>query len=406
MFKNRMVLTGLLTLLVLTEAVAFGDATITVREKTVVGHELRVVVETSRTVDDPLSSNQITKDVKCYLIIVDLASELPTGQRSRVFGPLYDVPQPRSELSFSAGANFAKEDIAAALSTPHCAFDDNGCLVRFRNDLAHQKVIFDRLDLVTATYKQSTTFSPINDEAGPMSEDRVICPSGRYMLLYQDGVTRLYDLYTGQEKNDPWLTARFTESRQIPKFENVNAYLTDDLDHLVVSPKSSWNEAPGLDHQTFDFHGKTYSRANYFLCTDRPEPNLGIVQRKDEEPESLEEAPNGALTIDKQLMLMFTSQSTIRLYRRDGTVVYHSEEAVPSGWANGTLGTTNMAAEGKLVFFNVDLNNEDQVMNRHIALIIWDYRHGLITSYIVPIIDLFKESGGGYFINIQPIPVN
>jgi hypothetical protein len=385
-----------------------GEAAMTVREKTVVGHELRLVVETSATAQPLWSHSSRTTDVKGYLILVDLASKLPMTQRSKVYGPLWDVPQPRSTISFTAGANFTREDADAALATPHCAFDEKGELVRFRTDIAHKKILFDRLDLATASYKDSVAFAPIDDRTPPMSEDQVISPSGRYMLLYQDKVARLYDLYSGEEKADPWLTDRFSESRRIPNFQNVETLLTDDLDHLLVSPRAIWNEGAGIPlHETFTFGGKTLSRAEYFLCADRPEPSLGLVHRKVDEREFLREAPDSAFIIDHQLMMMHTTKDAIRLFRRDGTVVYHSEAKVAAGWHNGTLGTRHLVSDGKLVFFTVDLEhmNLDQVMDRHVALTIWDYRRDIVTSEVVPVVDLFRRESGHYLPTVKPEPV-
>jgi hypothetical protein len=395
-------------LLFLMSCTGFGESTMTVSQKTVVGRELRVILQTSRTVEPFWSHSLTTQDVKGYLIVVDLASNAPMVQRSKIYGPLWDVPQPRSEISFSAGANFTQTDVDAALATPRCAFDENGELVRYRNDLAHKKILFDRLDVPTATWRQPAVLTPIDDRAPPMSEDQVISPSGRYMLLYQKDTARLFDLYTGQEAPDPWLTARFAESRRIPKFENVSTFFTDDLDHLVVSPRAIWNEGPGAAmHETFDFGGKTLSRAECFLCADRPEPSLGVVYRKPDQREFLAEAPTAAYTIDHQLMLMYASAKAVLLYRRDGTIVYHTEAKVPAGWRNGAFGTLHIPAAGQFVFFYVDLEHmdKDQIMDRHVALNTWDYRRGVVTSYVVPVVDLFREDGGRYEVRGQAITV-
>jgi hypothetical protein len=386
----------------------FGQATMTVSEKTVVGHELRVILQTSRTVEPPGSHSATTQDVKGYLIVVDLASNAPMAQRSKVYGPLWEVPQPRSEISFSAGANFTQADVDAALATPHCAFDENGELLRYRNDLAHNKILLDRLDMTAATWGQPAILTPIDNRAPPMSEDQVISPSGRYMLLYQKDMARLFDLYTGQEKADPWLTTRFAESRRIPKFENVLTFFTDDLDHLVVSPRAIWNEGPRTAmHETFDFGGKTLSRAECFLCADRPEPALGVVYRKSDQREFLAEAPTAAYTIDHQLMLMYASANAVLLYRRDGTIVYHTEAKVPAGWRNGAFGTLHIPVAGQFIFFYVDMEHmdEDQIMDRYVALNMWDYRRGLVSSYVVPVVDLFRGDLGRYVVRGHAITV-
>ncbi len=62
--------------------------------------------------------------MKGWLVTIDLAAEKPLAERSHVFGPLYDVPDPRSFVSFDAGANFTEGDASAAAATPTCCSRD------------------------------------------------------------------------------------------------------------------------------------------------------------------------------------------------------------------------------------------------------------------------------------------
>ena len=131
------------------------------------------------------------------------------------------------------------------------------------------------------------------------------------------------------------------------------------------------------------------------------------MKRKADEREFLGEAPIEAYTIDRQLMLMFCTKDFIRLYRRDGTIMFHNEAKVPMGWQNGAFGTRHLPDEGKLVFFTVDLEHMDldQVMNRHVAFTSWDYRHGVVDSEVVPIVELFHQAHGEYLPNIPTTPM-
>src|SRR5205807_5271907 len=121
---------------------------------------------------------------------------------------------------------------------------------------------------------------------------------------------------------------------------------------------------------------KTLSRAEYFLVADRPEASLGAVRRKPDEREPLREAPQDVLVVDGQLLLLFATAVAIRLERRDGTVAFHSEAKIPTGWFNRGLGRRHLPADRKLVFFTVDWDgkNWDQITRRHVAFTIWDYR--------------------------------
>ena len=65
---------SLFRFVVATRCVCQGDLAMTVRKKTVIGGQLRVIVETSRTEQWPWSHSATTKDVKGYLILVDPAA--------------------------------------------------------------------------------------------------------------------------------------------------------------------------------------------------------------------------------------------------------------------------------------------------------------------------------------------
>ena len=88
----------------------------------IVGHELRLVIETSRLQPGPADSSSTTSDVKSYLLDVNLASAAPLAQRFRLYGPLSSSPASRSSISFDAGANFGKQDEEAARATPDAEY--------------------------------------------------------------------------------------------------------------------------------------------------------------------------------------------------------------------------------------------------------------------------------------------
>ncbi len=95
-----------------------GTPQFTLRSQVLAGKELRVILETSTTYRRFDSSSRKTASAKGWVITVDLSKEGPIAERSRVIGPLWDVANERSSLSFDAGAHFTKEDVAAARATP------------------------------------------------------------------------------------------------------------------------------------------------------------------------------------------------------------------------------------------------------------------------------------------------
>ena len=90
-----------------------GDPRFTIRRMRMAGDELRVILETSSTHRPLLSHSSKTSNAKGWLITVDLSKGGPIESRSRLIGPLWDVPNERSSLSFDSGPMFTKADAAA-----------------------------------------------------------------------------------------------------------------------------------------------------------------------------------------------------------------------------------------------------------------------------------------------------
>src|SRR4051794_25643903 len=102
------------TAILLGDSVLADEVGIEVRATRVVVNELRMVVETYRSVSPFYSHSAKTLDAKGYAVFVDLSSAKPLRERTRVYGPLWEVPNARSSLSFGAGADFTVEDRKAA----------------------------------------------------------------------------------------------------------------------------------------------------------------------------------------------------------------------------------------------------------------------------------------------------
>src|SRR4051794_3822497 len=133
---NRRVLKPLAVSIILVWAVATREANadsvgVELRAQCLVGNELRLVVETYRTWQPLFAHSSKTGDAKGYYIAIDLSAKQPLASRAHVVGPLWDVPNVRSSISFDAGAHYSQDDVNAALATPACIFDTDGTLLRF-----------------------------------------------------------------------------------------------------------------------------------------------------------------------------------------------------------------------------------------------------------------------------------
>ena len=175
----------------------------------------------------------------------------------------------------------SQEDVNAATATPMCTFDVDGTLIRFTRDAKRQVMVRDALVVrpKNGSWKRQGDVLPVHDVLPPMSEDRVLTGSGRYILLFQNGKAECLNLFTGEPKDDGWLTQRFAEARSIENLDNVRLFLTEDLKHLVVSPMAIWNDSLRKTYEAFDFDGKTYRRADVGLAYSRPSEKPLLFKR-------------------------------------------------------------------------------------------------------------------------------
>jgi hypothetical protein len=370
------------------------DAGLEVRSKMVVGHELRLIVETYRRYTPPLSHSSKTADAKGWFLIVDLNSPKPLPERTQVFGPLWDVPEQRSSLSFDAGAFFTQQDIDAANATPWCVLDAHGALLRFTLDPATKAMVRDEF-LPAAkggAWKRQGAVMKISDATRPMSEDRLVTPSGQFVLLYQNGKAELFDRFTGEAKADPWLTGSFAQARAIKDFGNVKYFLTDDLNHLVASPASMWNTGGKLV-KTFDFGGTTYTRAEVGIAYSRPDPAPRIFRRNSSD-NFLAQEPHAAFSIDKLLYLFMHDEKSLRLYTPDGQKKFLLNATGQPEWPTYPfVETQQLEQENQLVIYGSD-DMEREVLSHEIILNIWSYKRGSMEHKVIALKELFESSLG------------
>jgi hypothetical protein len=357
------------------------------RARMVVGNELRLVVETSRSSEGPFDHHSTTTDVKGYLILIDLDSHKPMKQRSRMFGPLWDVPEPRSSLSFDAGVMFTQQDVDAAHLTPRCAFDSNGTLLRFRWDSASKATLRESLEIGStgASWKYCGDVKPIKNDLLPGSQDELTSTSGQFALIYQDGEAKLYDLFTSLPKEDSWLTTSFVQLRAIKDQGDVFMFLTDDLNCVVVGPMST-NKS-----KTFDFGGKTYQRADVVTVLHRP------VGAPELFPQMFN-GPYGAFSIKNELYLFKSDWHSLRLYKPDGTKEFRVATAGIPAWESISYPQMQCQPSTNEIFlFSSNDPTVGVSLYEHLLVTRCNYGNNTVTNDDVPIIDLFDQTAFGDF---------
>lgn len=366
-----------------------------IRAKMVVGHELRLITETYRSYSPFYSHSTTTKDAKGWFIIVDLNSSKPLPERSQIFGPLWDVANPRSILSFNAGAYFTQADIDAANATPSCSFDALGTLIRYVRDSKREVVV--RYDFLPSrqggTWKRVSETKVAPGSLQQTSENILTTPSGQFILSYLGGQAKLVDRLAGADKPDEWLSNCFAQVHSIKNFENVRYFLTDDLNYLVVRPEAIWNTGRGPIISTFEFGGTTYNRADVGLAYSRPDPTPQIFQRAPN-PSFLDQEPHGAFSINGRLYLFMHDTKSLRLYTPDGKTEFRLTATSQPDWPTYSfVETQHLAAENQLVLFGSDdLGRE--VGLHEVSVNIWNYKSGTMAHKVAPLNELFESSWG------------
>jgi hypothetical protein len=386
------------------------------QSRRLVGNELRVLLETAIRYRTFTSHSSKAASAKGWLITVDLSKNGLIGKRARVIGPLWDVPGERSELSFTAGANFTQQDVAAARATPFIDFDADGTPIRIRSDPKEGNgMIRERLILGAKPFwKLDGPFLPLPPPGPPMNEETVETLSGRYHLQLVDAKVTLHERLTGKRIPDPWLEAAFKECRGIKDFENVRMSLTDDLKYLVASPEPIWNGVH-TSTRTFDWGGKTYRRGEYGLVWKRPQPGPTVFKKPKNEDGPVFERIDQAPSIDGKLYFLY----------REGTLAWLGIDAnqelvaglVPFSegpayhvhpprdrivqWCQiGRQQRQQLAKPTRLVFFGtndiVSRHAPDHIADRALVVFIWNLDNATLTIHDAATGELFERQNGEY----------
>lgn len=374
-----------------------SSSQIDVRQRHVAGGALRLIVETSRRIRPLLSHSSKTLDAKGYYVTIDLSSK---DGNVTTYGPLWDIPNVRSSISFNTGANFTEADRTAAAAQPKFIFDANGSLNRFVFNLKNKKLVRDTLKTFAqhGQWEDKTEVSTFADDLPPFSEMRLFNHSGTFIILHENGVSKLFDRMTGQEKKDEWLTDVFTQKCQMKDFQNVGLFLTDDLNHLVASPRGAWNKGNGEAHiTTFELDGKVYSREKYGIYYSRPSVKPMVFLRHENERSFLDEAPYDAFSIDGELHFYMAYTDSIKLYKPSGEEKVSINVDLSSEFGGSPkLDIQHSQNTNELILFEDVLDFDKGEID--FRLIRWNYKENRITRHELKVEKILKEQ-----LTIQPI---
>ena len=378
---------------------AFAQPQMNVRDRYLVGNELRILVDTAQVKKKMGQSSAEASKTRGWFIAIDLAKPGPLLERARVIGPLWSTDSVQSELSFSIGVRFTADDVAAGKARPLMGFDDRGELIR-QVLTPEGSLIVERCD-TTKTPAVWTKFSDAS-QVGEVGKDWIEGvlrnPLARTLVQEEaDGKIRAYDLFAGTPQTDPWLTESFADLRGRKDFHNTTSWLTNDSKYIVARPCDVHNTGGKLI-ESFQFEGKTYSRADYGLIYTRPETKPALFRKPVPEGMFLMELPQGAFSIDGELMLLEVADSSLRLFTSDGATRYAWTKHDTLRWrANNAPYRQLDASAGRLIFYSSLRDIDDRKFgDDHEIIVIWDYKGGQLRREIVELSELFDIEGGTF----------
>ncbi len=389
---------GLVFNLVAVAITASADPTIEIEDTYLTKSDLRVLVETARMYQPALSHSHKVDSVRGWLIVIDTTKSGPLADHSRVIGPLWSIDQQQSAISFLDGVHFTAADVAAGKAKPPTGFDDKGELIREVTDAATGRMVVEQLDLTAspARWVRTSDAAPVGPVGDDWIEGRVSSQGGRMLVQQeQDGSVHAYDLFSGLPRQDEWLCNALADRRARPDMGNSRAWLTDDLQFLLVQPADGWNDN-GRIITEFTLEGRSYSRAEYGLLYHRPDPQPTALKRPPSDAMFLVKPPHGAFVVDGGLLLLEVGESSLRLYTPDGITKFEWTKHELLNWpVAGTPFRQFDAASDRLVFRNLAKMRDIDLTFRTVDLVIWNYRAGSLERQKWGIGDLF-DTGATY----------
>lgn len=354
-----------------------------------VGDQLHLIVETSRRYYPWFAEHTRTVDMKGYFIVIDLLSKQPLKDRARVFGPIWD--EPNSQYSRPSEI-FPRQNTNPEADEPYPVLDGNGTLLRFTSTGSPNTMMRDELVVtpISASWQRQRSITPVDAPKPPGSEDRLLTESGRFLLLFQNGRAECFDRFTGDRIEDPWLTQRFAEVRSIPNLKNIRLFLTEDLNHLVVSPMAAYNNGQKI-FDTFIFQGKTIKRSDVGMAYSRPAEVPFLFARKAQDNFNAQ-PPHDAFTIGGQPYLFMSDKTMLRLYTLDEShqMVAHSTPEVH--WKASPYPRIQHAPKnGEIILYETALDGD---FNTILSVFRWKYGANSVTRDEVRFAELFTSRGG------------
>ena len=234
-----------------------------------VGDELHAVVETYVTFRSGRSNR--AKDFRGYLVVASV-----TGDAVRVYGPLWDVPDERSALSYEAGTLFTEQDRHAAAIHPRFAFDDKGRLVAWTIGKPESGRVLELAE-------DSGRWQPLPQPStrfGGDGEGGMVLALDRMQALRKGRVGwRLVRTADAGVTRDRWLeqVARDLEKRAGVDLGDSELVLDASRKHVLVIPSRVWSRPDPADPkaepqrvESFRIGRKEYKRAEHGLYYRRP----------------------------------------------------------------------------------------------------------------------------------------
>lgn len=392
---------------------------LTVRDSRVVGDELRLKIETAVSHSKFASESSTVSAVVGYYVLVDLKSTTPLPRRSRVIGPLYTNPAERSDIAYG-GVDFTDRDRQARAATPRIFFGDQGNLVQLKPSGS----LFERELLDVESHRPCWVSAGTQLLPSLSVWHTIFTPSRRWAVDYEAEVPRLYDMRTGEQKDDPWLQAALTDFRTRARTNgalyNVRLWLSDDLTHLVVAPDAGRVYRDGTPAK-FENAGKQFIGDDYGLEYARPNPQSQIISKHFGMNGFTHTQVEGVFKIHGEPLFLYGTNGTANLAALTGETRFQAsllakipDRIIASKVKNPRISDSDLEKLENVYHFDKVLHQPEAERLVFVAydheeftpyskfiwgsmdVIVWHYPDGGVEYQRVNLMDIFKSSFGQY----------
>jgi hypothetical protein len=293
---------------------------------------------------------------------------------------------------------FSESSWLGHATTTRIFFDDQGDLVRLLPDGA--RFWRERLDLGSGPPR----WVPAGTQTLPkLSPDSIHTGSHRWAVDYNGEGPHLYDLQTGEAKDDPWLEAILTDYRARTKVDlgNSGIWLTDDLNHLVIMPNAWRQNSPNPEHlndqliTAFRDGGQSYAMQDYALAYDRPALQSRVFHKPAGKMNATNGGVKGVFVIQGELLMLTELDGIDKLADLDGAT--HFQVAMPAHVGFGNV--IQQADQDRLFFVDPEdlWNVSPSGLPLHVVdITAWYYLDGRVEHQRLNLEDIFTLSLGQY----------